>query len=92
MDHRKNASLAFYVAFLETIPKILFPQIITAFETFTETGNWDIIKKATGQGYAFARQCSQKVCGIFLEGKQKHDLKWAEKEITDMLLKPLGII
>lgn len=87
----KTASLALYVAFLEGLTKVLFPEIIEAFQEFMETNNWQVIEQAVSAGYHTAKQYAETICSIYRAGKLKNDKKWAEDEIVKRLLKPLGV-
>jgi len=82
IKERKTSSLAFYVAFLESFTKALFPQIIEAFKDFSQTRNWEVIEKATAVGYDAAKSRAEVIIGIYRSGKQKNDMKWVELEIA----------
>ncbi len=88
---RKTASLAFYVAFLEGLTKELFPEIIDAFREFTHTRHWDLVIKATAEGFNTARYHAEAISDIFQKGMQKNDKQWIENEIAMRLLRPLGV-
>jgi hypothetical protein len=83
---RKTASLAFYVAFLESFTKELFPQIIEAFQKFTHTYDWFIIEHAVAEGYRTAKSFAEAIIRIFRKGKYKNDMEWVENEITRRFL------
>jgi len=83
---RKTASLAFYVAFLESFTKEIFPQIIEAFQEFIHTYDWLIIEQAVGAGYHSAKSYAEAITRIYRSGKQKNDMKWVENEITRRFL------
>ena len=91
IGERKNASLAFYVAFLDGMRKELFPEIFDAFLGFTRTGDWGVIEQAVSNGFATAKRNAEGLVRIFREGKEKGDMAWAEREIEETLLAPLGI-
>jgi len=82
IKERKTSSLAFYVAFLESFTKTLFPQIIAAFQNFTQTRNWKVIEQAKAVGYDAAKSRAEVIIGIYRSGKQKNDMKWVEIEIA----------
>ena len=82
IKERKTSSLAFYVAFLESFTKTLFPQIIEAFKNFTQTQDWEIIEQAVAVGYRTAKTRAETIMGIYRTGKQKNDMKWVENEIA----------
>lgn len=82
IEERKTSSLAFYVAFLESFTKILFPQIIEAFQKFTQTRDWELIEKAVTEGYRSAKSRAEVIVGIYLIGREKNDMTWVENEIA----------
>ena len=88
---RKIASLAFYVAFLEGLRKILFPEIIEAFQVFMETRDWNLIEHAITIGHHTAQQYAETIMNIYRSGKRHYDHKWIESEISTCLLAPLGL-
>ncbi|MGD2269007.1 MAG: hypothetical protein PVI06_01295 [Desulfobacterales bacterium] len=84
---RHAGLLAFYVAFLDGLAKELFPEIGTAFMEFAGTRNWQVIEQAVSVGYNTARSCAEEIVRIFLKGKQKKGMIWAQNEIEKKLLK-----
>ncbi len=88
---RKAASLAFYVAFYDGLPKVLFPELKEAFEAFMESCNWTVVEKAISTGYETAKRYAESLRRIYAAGKQKKDMDWAATEIENRLLAPLGI-
>ncbi|MCJ7773403.1 MAG: hypothetical protein MUP22_09760 [Desulfobacterales bacterium] len=89
IKEQKQASLGFYIAFMDSLTKKLFPEIIEAFESFTRRQNWDMIKKAVRAGYNTSRNYAEIICDFYEKGKQKGNKKWAQKKITGSLLQPL---
>ena len=89
---RRSSSLAFYVAFLDGLIKEMFPEIRNAFEEFLDTRDWAVIEEAVDVGYHTAREYAETISRIYRSGKQKKNVKWAEKEIAETLLKPLGVV
>ena len=83
---RKTASLAFYVAFLENFTKEIFPQIVLAFQKFTQTFDWRTIEQAVAEGYHTAESYAEAIIRIFRKGKDKDDMQWVENEITRRFL------
>lgn len=86
INARKTSSLAFYVAFLESFTKALFPQIIEAFKAFTQTRDWKAIEDAVIKGYGTAKSSAERIIRIYRTGKEKNDMKWVENEITKQFL------
>jgi hypothetical protein len=82
IEERKTSSLSFYVAFLESFTKTLFPQIIEAFKGFTQTRDWEMIEQAVAVGYDAAKSRAEVIIGVYRTGKQKNDMKWVENEIA----------
>jgi len=83
---RKAASLGFYVAFRENLPKTLFPEIDEAFHDFSQSGNWQIIKHAATSGYNTARRYAETMARLYRKGKQKNGMPWVKQEIIRSLL------
>ena len=88
---RKTSSLAFYTAFLDGLKKELFHDLPAAFKRFTGSEDWSLIEEASVSGYRRAKKHAHTVISLFLEGKERGDLKRAEKEIERQVLRPLGI-
>jgi len=88
---RKTASLGLCVAFSDGLKRELFPELTEAFGEFIQTRNWQIIEEATSIGYRRAEQYAQELCSLYVSGKEKGDMHWAEEEIENRLLRPLGL-
>ena len=86
VSKRKTASLGFYVAFLEGLPKEFFPEITSAFREFTENQDWEIIDQAVSDGYRTAKHHAESIMQLYRDGVRKNDLKWAERQIQKRLL------
>jgi len=89
---KRTASLGFHVAFLDGARKELFPEIIAAFETFTESRDWRPVHDAIAAGHERGREIALKMISLYREGREKDDTGWVEKEIWKQLLIPLGIV
>ncbi|MGD2012386.1 MAG: hypothetical protein PVG84_01525 [Desulfobacterales bacterium] len=83
---RKTASLAFYAAFLDGLAKEFFPELLTSFQEFTQTGDWEAIDQAVASGHKTAKQHAAVITDLYKEGVRKNDNKWAESEIQKQLL------
>jgi hypothetical protein len=86
VKERKTASLAFYAAFLDGLAKEFFPELLTAFQNFTQTRDWGIIDQAVSRGYDTAKKHADLITDLYQEGVRKNDKKWAESEIQKQLL------
>ncbi len=83
---RKTASLAFYAAFLDGLAKEFFPELLTSFQEFTQTGDWGVIDLAVTSGNQKAKQHAALITDLYQEGVRRNDNKWAETEIQKHLL------
>ena len=83
---RNTAALAFYVAFLDGLPKEFFPELPAAFQQFAREQDWRIIERAVSAGYRTAAKNAGLVMELYREGIHRDDLKWAEKQIQKRLL------
>jgi hypothetical protein len=86
IKERHTALLALYVAFLDGLTKELFPEMGTAFLEFANTRNWHVIEQAVTIGYNTAKGYAQEIICIFLKGKQKKDMIWAQNKIEKHLM------
>ena len=89
---RKKASLGFYLAFLDGLKKELLPELIEAFQTYTETNDWQVIEEAVLIGNSRARYHAEELIKIYRTGEEENDMGRAEREIETTLLWPLGIM
>jgi len=89
---KRRASLGFHVAFLDGVRKELFPEIIAAFNAFTESGDWRPIEEAIEAGCERGREIARKMVSLYREGKERSDTVWVNREIWRQLLIPLGIV
>ncbi|MDY6837433.1 MAG: hypothetical protein SWH78_05615 [Thermodesulfobacteriota bacterium] len=83
----KEASLGFYVAFIDGLAKENFPELRVAFQEFTETGNWQVIEQAVSHGHHRARKQAAFIMETYLKGKEKNEKEWAKAEIENRLIK-----
>jgi Family of unknown function (DUF6866) N-terminal domain/Family of unknown function (DUF6866) C-terminal domain len=88
----KTASLALYVAFLDGLRKELFPEVNEAFREFLKTGKWRLIEDARVRGYGTARYHAEVLTRLYRQGAERHDMAWAQKQMEEQLLVPLGIL
>jgi hypothetical protein len=83
---RNTSALAFYVAFLDGLPKEFFPELPASFQQFAQTEKWSIIDQAVASGYRTAINKANLIMDLYQEGIRKNELKWAEKQIQKRLL------
>ena len=75
-----------YAAFLDGMPKELFPELQDAFKHFTKTRNWRMIREAAAAGYRRAKNYTSEMVRLFKTAKKKQQLQWAKDEIEKRLL------
>jgi hypothetical protein len=68
IESKKRGSLSFYVSLLSGFRKVIFPEIVTAYGEFNESGNWDIIENARAEGYRKAGDYVRKLKNLFDKG------------------------
>jgi len=68
------------------MPKALFPELRDAFNHFTKTRNWRIIREAAAAGYRRAKNYTAEMVHLFQTAKKKQQLQWAKEEIEKRLL------
>ena len=83
---QKTTSLAFYAAFLDGLAKKFFPELLTSFQEFSRTSDWEVIEQAVSSGYKTAKQHAALITDLYHEGIRKNDKKWAGIEIQNRLL------
>lgn len=87
--NRKLAGLGFYAAFLDGMLKELFPRLRNAFEDFTKTRNWRLIRDAAVEGNQHAKDVTSDMIQLFQKGKEKKQLRWAKEQIERRLLEKI---
>ncbi len=88
--NRKAASLAFYVAFIESLTKKLFPHIIPAFEEYTRTQDWGAVEDAIRAGHDIARAYAETIVDIY-QSRREEGRESMEEELSRRMLNPLGM-
>lgn len=87
---RKAAGLAFYVAFIDGLAKVLFGELVASFAEFARTENWTIVENAVDTGFHKAKRYAEKIIALYNTGKQKNDKSWAKREIQKQLIDSLS--
>jgi hypothetical protein len=88
IENRKEGSLGFYIVFLEGYRKLLFPEIVKAFEKFIELGDWELIEDARKAGYKKARGYAERLLSI---RRDNHDRKWVSEYIEGEMINEIKI-
>ena len=91
IQHRLSSSLGFFVSFIRPFTRLLFPEVIEAFDQFMLAGDWSTIEKAREAGHTKAHDYAEILVGLHEAGR-KHGPQWAESRIMSTIMEPLGII
>lgn len=90
LDQRKKASLGFYVAFLDGLRKVLFPEIIDAFDLFLGDEDWTHIEEARNNCRQNLQELADKLHIIF-DQPNKDSLGSLQSQVEKEILIPLGL-
>jgi hypothetical protein len=80
---RKEGSLGFYIVFLAGVRKVIFPEILDAFRTFAESGEWEPIDDARKKGYRKAGEYAERLLSMFRN--RRDDVSLSESIDKEML-------
>jgi len=88
IKNQKEGSFGFYIVFLGSLRKIIFPEILDAFNVFIDTGDWGLIDDVRKAGYKKAEEYANRLLSLYIRYKsQKEVLNGIENEILSGLLK-----
>lgn len=65
IEKRKEGSLGFYIVFLGGLRKVIFPEILNAFQKFVETADWTLIDNARKDGYKKAEGYAERLLSMY---------------------------
>ncbi len=91
IDTGKESSLSFYVGFLDGLRSMLFPEIVPAYRSFLEDGNWLHISRAVSLCRRNMIEKSEKISCLSGYLEESRAGRKAEDYLEDELLAPLGI-
>jgi hypothetical protein len=83
IENQREGSLGFYIVFLSGYRKILFTEIVKAFDKFTESGDWELIEDARKTGYEKAKGYAERLLSL---NKEKPDKAWVSEYIEKEML------
>lgn len=87
IDHEKDGSLGFYMVFMGGMRKVLFPEILDAFQVYVKTGDWTPVDNARRTGYRRAGEYAERLLALYSSKKNDAALKESiEQEILSGLL------
>lgn len=82
INSKKEGSLGFYIVFLGGARKIIFPEILDAFQLFVDSGDWEFIDNARKAGYRKAEAYTDRLLAAYRNREDDVSLsKFIEKEI-----------
>jgi len=87
---KREASLGFYVGFLDGLRKVLFPEIAEAFQQFVLEGNWQLIDQARSRCRDRNRRLAEKIKEIarFID---QEPLEVIQQRFNREIMEPLGL-
>jgi len=83
--NKKVTALGFYVAFIDGMMKLLFPEIRTAFERFVINHCWEEIDRAVASGYERAKKYTLLITDIFKKGKDGANLPDTQQKLEALV-------
>lgn len=87
IEKRKEGSLGFYIVFLGGLRKVIFPEILNAFQKFVETADWALIDNARKDGYRKAEGYAERLLLMYRSRTDTPAITESiEKEILSGLL------
>jgi hypothetical protein len=87
IDKQKAGSLAFYIGFFGGLRKVIFPEILGAFEKFVASADWSVIDEARKSGYSKAEGYATRLLCLYRKGMDTQSLTDViDKEILSGLL------
>ncbi|MBU4261787.1 MAG: hypothetical protein KKC76_07910 [Proteobacteria bacterium] len=90
IKEKREASLGFYVGFLDGLRKVLFPEILEAFQQFTLDGDWQQIDLARSLCRDRNRCFAEKIKEIALLIDQE-PLELVKQRFNREIMEPLGL-
>ena len=88
--NRIHSSLGFYTAFLRPFTRVLFPEIIAAFQRFKLSGDWSVIEEARSSGHERAKSCARQLVEMHQAGR-KQSTSRTISQIRSRLIEPYGL-
>ncbi|MEJ5347573.1 MAG: Sfum_1244 family protein [Desulfosoma sp.] len=91
IEDKNRAALAFYVAFLRPFTRLMFPEILKAFQKFKKFQNWELIEAARQQG----KQKFHEMAAMLVALHQEHQhigIDRARDKILERCIAPLGLL
>ena len=80
--------MGFYNVFLSGFRKVIFPEMVGAFQGFPWTGEWEEIERARVAGYRNASDYAERLLAIYRENQLEPEpaAKQIEKDIMGKMM------
>ncbi len=88
IENQKEGSLGFYIVFLGGYRRLLFPEILEAFQRFAETGDWGFVDNARKAGYGKAEDYAETLLSLYK--KNRSEKEWVSKYIENEIIAGLN--
>lgn len=75
INNKKKGSLGFYAALIDGFRKIIFPEIVTAFESFREEEDWSVIETARQRGHENASRHAKRLVEMYEKGSSRTEIE-----------------
>jgi hypothetical protein len=85
IETQKEGSLGFYLVFLTGYRKLLFPEIVEAFQKFTETSEWELVENARRTGYKKAKAYMDRLLSFYGKNGKIQLLDYIENNLLKEL-------
>jgi len=87
---RRDASLGFFVGFLAGLRRVLSPEIIDVFNSFLQSGDWDLVEQARVQCRDSNRRLAEKIRNI-ADRIDQDEAEHVKNRFYTEILEPLGL-
>ncbi|HMK48695.1 MAG TPA: hypothetical protein VK435_01460 [Thermodesulfovibrionales bacterium] len=88
IERRNGGSLGFYNVFLSGFRKIIFPEMVAAFQAFSENGDWGEIERARTSGYRNAADYADRLLSIYEKNLSQPGV--VAREIEEEIMKKIA--
>lgn len=87
----RKSSLGFYIAFMGSFLRVVFPEIREGFRRFREDGDWEAVDRLRAVAHSRARDYARALIEAHETGRREGP-EWARERIMETLIAPLGIL
>ena len=90
IGQQKKSSLALYVSFLDGLRQELFPEMTSAWKSFLESSDWDVVEQARSSCRTRLKNLAQAITEIAEQSQELTDAT-VQKQFNDRILAELGL-